>query len=151
MACLNRVQIIGNLGADPELKYTQNQTPVCSFSVACTDKWTDKQSGEAKEKTEWIRIVAWNKLAENCSKYLAKGRQVFVEGKFTTRQWEDKDGQKRWTTEVVAQDVQFLGSKPADGEQRQQPAAQKPAAQKQQEPQGNFGGPETPGLDDIPF
>ncbi len=109
MASLNRVQLIGNLGADPELRYTQNQAPVCSLSVATKEFRTDA-NGNREETTSWHRVVAWNKVAENCGKYLAKGRQVFVEGRLQTRSWEDQNGNKRYTTEIVAQTVQFLGS-----------------------------------------
>ncbi len=107
MASLNRVFILGNLGQDPELRYSANQTPFCSFSVATTDNWTGKD-GQRQESTEWHRVVVWNKQAEACGKYLAKGRGVFVDGRLQTRSWDDKNGQKRYTTEIVATIVQFL-------------------------------------------
>ena len=107
---LNKVQIIGNLGGDPELKYTASQTAVANFSVATKDSKKDKE-GNRQEFTEWHRVVVWDKQAENCSKFLTKGRQVYVEGRIQTRSWEDKDGNKKYTTEIVAQNVQFLGSK----------------------------------------
>jgi len=110
---LNKVMLIGYLGNNPEVRYTSNGTPVCNFSIATSDKWTDKESGDKKEKTEWHRIVAWRKLGENCGEYLSKGRQVYVEGKLRTRPWE-KDGITRYTTEIVASDVQFLGKR-SDG------------------------------------
>ena len=110
---LNRVMIIGNLGQDPELRYTANQTPVATFSIATTDYRTG-QDGQRQETTEWHRVVVWSKQAENCAKYLAKGRTVFVEGRLQTRSWDDKQsGQKRYQTEIVAQNIQFLS--PAAG------------------------------------
>jgi single-strand DNA-binding protein len=105
---LNRVMIIGNLGQDPEIRYTPNQNAVATFSIATTEYRTSPD-GQKQEITEWHRVVVWNKLAENCGKFLAKGRTVFVEGKLQTRSWDDKQtGQKRYTTEIVAQNVQFL-------------------------------------------
>jgi single-strand DNA-binding protein len=105
---LNRVLLIGNLGQDPELRYTPNQVPVVTFSIATTEYRTGAD-GQKQEQTEWHRVVVWNKLAENCAKFLAKGRTVFIEGKMQTRSWDDKaSGQKRYTTEIVAQNVQFL-------------------------------------------
>jgi single-strand DNA-binding protein len=102
---LNKVMIIGNLGQDPELK-TINGKSVCNFSVATSEKWTDKQ-GQKQEKTEWHRVTVWDKIAENCAKYLAKGKKVYVEGKLQTRSWE-KDGQKHYATDISANTVQFL-------------------------------------------
>src|SRR5690242_17618873 len=107
---VNKAIILGNLGQDPEVRYTQSGQAVASFSVATSEVYTDK-SGERQEKTEWHRIVAWGKTAELCGEYLRKGRQVYLEGRLQTRQWEDKDGQKRYTTEIVAQTVQFLGGR----------------------------------------
>lgn len=109
---LNKVMIIGRLGQDPELKYTPGGAAVCNFSIATSESWTDK-AGQKQEKTEWHRIVVWGKLAELCNQYLGKGRQAFVEGKLQTRAWEDKEGQKRYTTEIMANTVQFLDSKQA--------------------------------------
>src|SRR6188768_2502111 len=106
---VNKVILVGRLGQDPELKNTPGGAAVCNFSVATNEAWTDK-SGQKQERTEWHRIVVWGKKAEVCSKYLSKGRQVYVEGRLRTRTWEDKEGGKRYTTEVVANDVQFLGS-----------------------------------------
>jgi len=107
---LNKTMLIGRLGADPEIRHTQNGDPVANLSLATSEKWKDK-SGESNEKTEWHRIVAFGKLAELCRDYLSKGRQVYVEGKLQTRKWEDKDGNDRYTTEVVAREVVFLGSR----------------------------------------
>jgi len=105
---VNKVIILGRLGQDPELKYTPGGAPVCNFSLATTEAWTDK-SGQKQEKTEWHRIVVWGKLAELCNQYLSKGRQAFVEGRLQTRSWDDKDGNKRYTTEINASTVQFIG------------------------------------------
>jgi single-strand DNA-binding protein len=110
MASLNKVFLIGNLGADPEIRYTPSGTAVANFRIATTDVWNDKQ-GERQERTEWHRIVVWGKQAEHCAEYLKKGRAVHVEGRLQTREWEDKSNQKRWTTEIVADRVTFLGSR----------------------------------------
>jgi single-strand DNA-binding protein len=108
MAGINKAIIVGNLGQDPEVKYTPDGTAVANFSVATSESWTDKGSGEKREKTEWHRIVVWRKLAEICGEHLKKGRQVYVEGRLQTRSWE-KDGHTFYTTEIVASAVQFLG------------------------------------------
>ena len=107
---VNKVIILGRLGQDPELKYTPSGAAVCNFSLATSETWTDKNSGQKNEKTEWHRIVVWGKLAELCNQYLSKGRQAFVEGKIQTRSWDDKDGNKRYTTEISASTVQFIGA-----------------------------------------
>jgi single-strand DNA-binding protein len=107
---LNRAQVIGNLGRDPEISYTNGGRAVANFSVATTDSWKDKQTGEKREYTEWHKVVAWDKLAEVCGEYLHKGKQVFVEGKIETRKWE-KDGVTRYTTRIVATTVKMLGPK----------------------------------------
>lgn len=108
MANLNKVQLIGRLGRDPEIKYTPSGAAVANFSIATNESWTGKD-GKKQEKSEWHKIVAWNKLAELCGEYLSKGREVYIEGKLQTREYEGKDGSKRYVTEVVAQSVQFLG------------------------------------------
>jgi len=108
MAAVNKVILIGHLGADPELRYTPNGTPVANFRIATTERWINKQ-GERMESTEWHRIVAWGKLGEFCGQYLNKGKQVYIEGRLRTRSWEDKDGKKQWTTEIIAQRLQLLG------------------------------------------
>lgn len=115
MASLNRVMIIGNIGRDPEIKYTQSDIPVANFSVATSESWKDKNTDEWFEKTEWHRVVAWRHLAERAVKYLAKGKQVYVEGKLETRKWE-KDGQDHYTTEIVASQLLILGRKEDDGQ-----------------------------------
>ena len=148
MSSLNKVMLIGNLGKDPEIRYTQNGTAVANFTMATTDRWTDG-SGERREKTEWHRIVVWAKQAEIVGEYLKKGRQVYVEGSLQTREWTDREGQKRYTTEVRAQRVQMLGSR---GESR--PAEHSPVGVGHDENQGSSAA--DPGAggysdDDIPF
>ena len=116
MAGINKVIIIGNLGKDPEIRYTQSNVPVASFSVATSESWKDKESGEWQEKTEWHRITAWRHLAERAEKYLRKGKQVYIEGKLETRKWQGQDGQDRYTTEIIARELQMLGRKDDDGQ-----------------------------------
>ena len=106
---LNKVMVIGNLGADPEMRYTANGSAVTNFNVASNRRYTTRD-GESRDETEWFRVVTWNRLAEICSQYLSKGRQVYVEGRLQTRSWEGQDGQTRYTTEVIAEEVKFLGS-----------------------------------------
>jgi single-strand DNA-binding protein len=123
---INKVILIGRLGQDPELKYTPSGAAVANFSIATSESWTDK-SGQKQERTEWHRIVVWGKLAELCNQYLAKGRQVFVEGSLQTRSWDDQQsGQKRYMTEVNARNIQFLGGQAresqGDASFSQQPA-----------------------------
>lgn len=110
MAGINKAILVGRLGRDPEVRYTSDGRAVTNFSIATSDEWKDKDTGEKKERTEWHRIVAFGKLGEICGEYLSKGRQVYVEGKLQTRSWE-KDGVTRYTTEIVAGDVQFLGGR----------------------------------------
>jgi len=110
MSDLNRAMIIGRLGRDPEIRYTPDGKAVVNFSLATSDKWRDKQTGENRERTEWHRIVAFGRLAEICGEYLSKGRQIFIEGRLRTRSWE-KDGITRYTTEIEANNMQMLGSK----------------------------------------
>lgn len=105
---VNKVLLIGRLGGDPEVRYTSNGGAVANFTLATNESWTDK-SGQKQERTEWHRVVVWGKLGELCGQYLSKGRQAYVEGRLQTRDWTDKDGNKRYTTEIVAQNVQFLG------------------------------------------
>jgi len=109
---VNKVILIGRLGQDPEVRYTTNGGAVANFNLATNESWTDK-SGQKQERTEWHRIVVWGKMAEICGQYLSKGREAFIEGKLQTREWNDKEGNKRYTTEVVAQNVQFLGGRSA--------------------------------------
>jgi len=115
MAGVNKVILVGNLGADPEVKYLSNGTTVATFRMATTENRVNKASGEKTTTTEWHRIVAFGRLAEICGEYLNKGKQVYVEGKLRTRSWEDKDGNRKYTTEIVAQVMQMLGSAGAAG------------------------------------
>ena len=147
MASYNRVQLIGNLGQDPELRYTQNQTPLTNISIATTD-FRNTPDGGKQSITEWHRVVIWGRQAENCCKYLKKGSAVFIEGKLQTRSWEDQSGQKRYSTEVVASNVQFLNSKPSDGQSghRSEPAPAPDASGT-----AGLGNGNSSGLDDVPF
>ena len=117
MAGVNKVIVVGRLGADPEMKSVGANSTVTRLSVATSENWLDKD-GQKQERTEWHRVVVWGKLAEICGKHLAKGRQVYLEGRLQTRSWEDQQGQKRYTTEIVANTVQFLG---APGERDDRP------------------------------
>jgi len=121
MASVNKWIGIGNLGHDPELRYTQNNIPVATFSIACNDRWTDRETGEVQERTEWVRCVAWGRLAEVCGQYLQKGKQVYIEGRLQTREYEDRQGIKRWTTEIVVREMQMLGQR-SDGARPPHPA-----------------------------
>ena len=111
---VNKVILVGNLGQTPELKYTPSGQAVCNLSIATNEAWTGKD-GQKQEKTEWHRLVLFGKLAELAGQYLQKGRQVYIEGKLQTRSWQDKDGQTRYTTEVVGQTMQFLGGNATAG------------------------------------
>ena len=111
MSGVNKVLLIGRLGRDPEVRYTQDGTAIANFSIATSEEWKDKKTGEKQERTEWHRIVAFRRLGEICGEYLSKGRQVYVEGRLQTRDWQDKDGNKRYTTEIVASQMQMLGSR----------------------------------------
>tara|TARA_B100001057_G_scaffold104507_2_gene101939 strand:- start:7564 stop:7989 length:426 start_codon:yes stop_codon:yes gene_type:complete len=108
---VNKVFIIGNLGADPEIKYTQAGSPVANLSIATSESWKDKNSGDQQEKVEWHRVVMFSRLAEIAEQYLKKGSKIFVEGKLQTRDWEDSEGKKRYTTEVVAREMTMLDSR----------------------------------------
>lgn len=145
MSSLNRVQIIGNLGRDPEIRQTQAGDKVATINVAITEKWTDRNSGERRERTEWVRCVAFGKLAETMERYLTKGSKVYCEGKFSTRKWTDQSGKDRYSTEVVMQGFDgklvMLDSKQGGEREDTSPAAQEQYAQQQ-----------TADLDDeIPF
>lgn len=110
MRGVNKVILVGNLGRDPEMRYTRSGTAVATLNLATSSSWTD-QNGQRQERTEWHRVVAWSKLAEIAKEYLAKGRQVYIEGRLQTRSWDDKDGNKRYTTEVVADQMVMLGGR----------------------------------------
>lgn len=137
---LNKVQIIGRLGADPELRYTQGGQPVCSLRIATDESYTDK-NGNRVEATEWHRVIAFQRAAENCNKYLSKGSLVYVEGKLTTRKWQDQNGQDRYTTEIRAERVQFL--------EKRENAQQQPAQRRERSNEHNRGNDTT--MDDCPF
>ncbi len=123
MGSLNKVIAIGNLGRDCEMRYTPGGQAVGTFSIACTEAWTDRESGEKKERTEWIRCVLWGKQAESLQEYLKKGKQVAIEGSMQTRSWDDKDGNKKWMTEVKVHRVTLLGGGPrSDRGRDEQPA-----------------------------
>jgi single-strand DNA-binding protein len=141
---VNKVILIGNLGANPELRYTAGQQAVANLRLATTERWTDK-SGQRQEATEWHRVVVWGKQAEIAGQYLTKGRQVFVEGSIRTRQWQDQQGQKRFTTEIVARNIQMLGNR-GDRPGEDMAAATVPADDALPEELAG-GGPD----DDIPF
>ena|ERR1700741_4776056 len=148
MASVNKVIIVGNIGRDPEAKYMPNGEAVTNIAVATTESWKDKNSGEKKELVEWHRITFYRKLAEVAGQYLKKGMQVYIEGRLQTRKWADKDGVERYTTEIIADNMQMLGNKGAGGDAapaRQAAPASRPAA----------GAPRTadgrPVDDDIPF
>lgn len=111
MASVNKVIVLGNLGRDPELRYTPSGAAVCNVSVATTRNWKNKDSGERQEETEWHRVVFYDRLAEIAGEYLKKGRPVYVEGRLKTRKWQDKDGRDQYTTEVIAEQMQLLGGR----------------------------------------
>ena len=115
MASVNKVILVGNLGRDPETRFSPDGAAICNISLATTSQWKDKNSGERKEETEWHRVVFYNRLAEIAGEYLKKGRSIYVEGRLKTRKWQDKEGQDRWTTEIVADQMQMLGSREDSG------------------------------------
>lgn len=119
---LNKVILIGNLGRDPEVRYTPGGLAVANFSMATSEKWTNKE-GEKETRTEWHRIVAWGKLGEICGEYLSKGKQIYIEGRIQTREWEDKEGNKRYTTEIIALQMLMLGSRESEDEPRTSPSS----------------------------
>ena len=148
---VNKVILVGNLGRDPEIKYTASGTAIANITVATSESWNDKQTNERVDKTEWHRVVAFQRLAEIMGEYLKKGSQVYIEGKLQTRKWQDQNGQDRYSTEVVANDMQMLGSRggetgnrpPQETGFRSNPPAQKAPAQSS--PDNDFAD------DDIPF
>lgn len=139
MAGINKVILVGNLGKDPEVRYLENGTAVCSFSLATSETYTDRNSGEKRTQTEWHNVVLWRKLAEIGEKFLRKGSQVYIEGKMRTRSWEDQSGQKKYTTEVVGDIMQLLGR---PSEQSGGSNEQSPSSPKQEQEQEN---------NDLPF
>jgi single-strand DNA-binding protein len=149
MASVNKVIIVGNLGADPETRYMPSGEAVTNVRVATTDRWKDKGSGEMKEATEWHRIAFFGRLAEISGEYLKKGSQIYVEGKLRTRKWQDKDGNDRYSTEIIGDTMQMLGRREGGGEPRAEPAgaARAEARAPAKKPAGKFDDME----DDIPF
>ena len=151
MASVNKVILIGHLGKDPEVRYMPNGDPVATITVATTDTWKDKSSGEKKEATEWHRVVFFRRLAEIAGQYLKKGSQVYIEGRLRTRKWQGQDGQDRYTTEIHADEMKMLGKRegmgdaPREGGGRSEP--RKPAASAPASGGSNFNDFE----DDIPF
>jgi single-strand DNA-binding protein len=133
MASVNKVILIGNLGKDPEVRYAPSGSAICNVTLATSRQWKDKTSGEKQEETEWHRVVFYDRLAEIAGEYLKKGRPVYVEGRLKTRKWTDKEGVEKYTTEIVADQMQLLGSREgtggdeASGGQRSAPAARPPA------------------------
>jgi single-strand DNA-binding protein len=115
MASVNKVILVGNLGRDPETRYATSGSAICNITVATSRQWKDKATGEKKEETEWHRVVFYDRLAEIAGEYLKKGRPVYVEGRLKTRKWQDKEGQDRYTTEIVAEEMQLLGSREGGG------------------------------------
>ena len=147
MAGVNKVILVGNLGRDPELRRTQSGSSVASFSLATTERWSDK-SGERKDRTEWHNIVAWGKLADLANQYLKKGRSVYIEGRITNRSWDDQDGNKRYKTEIVANQIQFLGS---PGDTGSSSAAASEPAGEAFDSADSVSEPEPVVEDDLPF
>ena len=159
---INKVILVGNLGGDPETRYTASGAAITNITVATSESWRDKQSGETQERTEWHRVVFFNRLAEIAGEYLRKGRQVYIEGSLRTRKWQDQSGQDRWTTEIVANEMQMLGnrgddmgSRPSSGSgfrdsqpQQQRQASPQPQQASQQQPAAADDGFTD---DDIPF
>ncbi len=161
MASVNKVILIGNLGRDPEVRYTPNGNAVCNVSVATTRQWKNKDSGERQEETEWHRVVFYDRLAEIAGEYLKKGRSVYVEGRLKTRKWQDKEGKDQYTTEIIATEMQMLGGREGmgggdergggddygDRPQRSAPAARPAASKPASKPATGFDAMD----DDIPF
>lgn len=175
---VNKVILIGNLGQDPEVRFTPSGTAVANLNLATTDTWMDKQSGQRQERTEWHRVVLFNKLAEIAQQYLKKGGKVYIEGRLQTRKWQDQNGQDKYSTEVVANDMQMLDSRGGDSPQQQPQQAgyapqggqqggnansapqQQPQRPPQQQPaqggqqgggqqSGNYGAPQPGSFDDF--
>ena len=142
MAGVNKAIIVGNLGNDPEIRYSANGNAIASISVATSDRWKDKTTGEQQERTEWHRVKLFGRLAELAGEYLKKGSQVYIEGRIQTSKYQDKDGNDRWSTEIVARDMTFLGGRAGAGDSQGAPPAS--SSQRDSAPSGDFD-------DDIPF
>lgn len=140
---INKVILVGNLGADPEIRYTQNSIAIANLSVATSETWKDKQTGEQRENTEWHRLVCYRRLAEIAGEYLRKGSKVYIEGKLQTRKWQGQDGKDNYTTEIIVNDLQMLDGRNQSnqqGGQQQAPAPQQQAPQQNVQGQGQQGG-----------
>ena len=142
MAGVNKAIIVGNLGNDPEIRYSANGNAIASISVATSDRWKDKNTGEQQERTEWHRVKLFSRLAELAGEYLKKGSQVYIEGRIQTSKYQDKDGNDRWSTEIVAREMTFLGGRGGAGDSQGAPPAD--SSQRDPTPSGDFD-------DDIPF
>jgi len=142
---INKVIIVGNLGKDPEIKYTASGAAIANITVATSESWNDKQTGEKVEKTEWHRVVAFQRLAEIMGEYLKKGSQVYIEGKLQTRKWQDQNGQDKYTTEIVADNMQMLGGKTESKTEADKQGFRKPIDARNEPTQDDFAD------DDIPF
>lgn len=138
---VNTVILIGNVGQDPEIRHIPGGDMVCTLSVATSEQWKDKQTGETREATEWHRCILWRRLAEIASEYVKKGSQIYIEGKLKTRKWQDKSGQDRYTTEIQVNELQLLGGMPGGGQSRSQ---QQPTQHHDQNGQGSID-------DEVPF
>ena len=153
MPSVNKVILLGNLGRDPEVRFMPNGEAVCNFSIATTDSWKDK-AGEKQERTEWHNIVMYRKLAEIAGEYLKKGRQVYIEGRLQTRKWQTKEGQDRYSTEIIADNMQMLGGKdssPASNNNDQEFNQTTPRAEKSESPPTPAASSFDEFEDDIPF
>ena len=144
MAGVNKAIVVGNLGNDPEIRYAANGSAIASISVATSERWKDKNSGEQQERTEWHRIKLFGRQAELAGEYLKKGSQVYIEGRIQTSKYQDKDGNDRWSTEIVAREMTFLGGRGGGGGGDSQGASSASPPQRDSGPSGDFD-------DDIPF
>lgn len=143
---VNKAILVGHLGSDPEVRYTAGGSAVATFNIATNERWTDRTTGDKQERTEWHRIVAWGKLAEICGQYLTKGKQVYIEGRLQTRSWDDRDGNKRYTTEIVANNMVMLGGGSGKGVAAHDDG--EPAPNNREPGESRNRGPSD---DDIPF
>jgi single-strand DNA-binding protein len=151
MASLNKAMLIGNLGRDPEIRYTGDGRAITNFTLATKEEWRDKETNEKKDRTEWHRIVVYGKLAEICGQYLSKGKQVYIEGRIQTREWEDKEGNKRTTTEIVAGNMVMLGSRGDGPTPSPRPVGGKSSASENEDYTPQSGPYADQPDDDIPF
>ena len=155
MASVNKVIVLGNLGRDPEVRYTPSGAAVCNVSVATTRNWKSREGGERQEETEWHRVVFYGRLAEIAGEYLKKGRPVYVEGRLKTRKWTDKEGKDQYTTEIIAEQMQLLGGREEGGERAPAPAPRRSNAPASAASYGSAGASPSTGFDDmdddIPF